>query len=79
MMENGFKINEYEKCVYVKDIENGYVIFCLYVDDILIIGSNDKMVKSTKDMLNSRFDMKDMGLLNVILGIKFQEHWMDLF
>nr|GEW29767.1 retrotransposon protein, putative, Ty1-copia subclass [Tanacetum cinerariifolium] len=31
---------------------------------------NDKMIKSTKDMLKSKFDMKDMGLADVILGIK---------
>nr|GEV31655.1 reverse transcriptase domain-containing protein [Tanacetum cinerariifolium] len=32
--------------------------------------NNDKMIKSTKDMLKSKFDMKDMGLADVILGIK---------
>ena len=62
MITSGFKINECDKCVYVKDTENGYVILCLYVDDMLIVGSNDKMVKSTKDMFNSKFDMKDMRL-----------------
>nr|GEV57556.1 enoyl-[acyl-carrier-protein] reductase [NADH], chloroplastic [Tanacetum cinerariifolium] len=30
------------------------------VDDMLIIGSNDKMIRSTEDMLKSKFDMKDM-------------------
>lgn len=35
------------------------VITTLYVDDLLIAGSNDKVIKSTKDMLNARFDMKD--------------------
>ena len=70
MITNGFMINECDKCVYIKDTENGYVILCLYVDDILIIRSDDKMIKSTKNMLNSRFDMKDMGLADVILGIK---------
>ena len=87
MMTNGFKINEYDKCVYVKHTKGGYVILCLYVDDILIVGSNDHMIKSTKDMLNSRFDMKDMGLADVILGIKIkrspdgliltQSHYVD--
>ena len=47
-----------------------YVIVCLYVDEILIIGSDEKTIISTKNMLNSRFDMKDTGLANVILGIK---------
>nr|GEX39806.1 Pol polyprotein [Tanacetum cinerariifolium] len=70
MLESGFKINEYDKCVYVKDTSSGYVILCLYVDDMLIVGSNDKMIKSTKDMQKSKFSMKDMGLADVILGIK---------
>nr|GEW44216.1 retrotransposon protein, putative, Ty1-copia subclass [Tanacetum cinerariifolium] len=70
MLESRFKINECDKCVYVKDTNSRYVILCLYVDDMLIVDSNDKMIKSTKDMLKSKFDMKDMGLADVILGIK---------
>ncbi|GJR97833.1 retrovirus-related pol polyprotein from transposon TNT 1-94 [Tanacetum coccineum] len=87
MLESGFKINECDECVYVKDTSSGYVILCLYVDDMLIVGSNDKMIKSTKDMLKSKFDMKDMGLADVILGIKIirtqnglvlsQAHYVD--
>ena len=78
MITNGFKINECDKCVYIKDTKNGYVILCLYVDDILIVGSNNKMIKSTKNMLNSKFDMKDMGLADVILGIKITRISDDL-
>ena len=36
MMANGFKINECDKCVYVKETKIGNVILCLYVDDILL-------------------------------------------
>ena len=61
-------------CVYVKDTEHGYVIVCLYVDDMLIVGSDDKMITYTKNMLNSMFDMKYLGLADVILGIKIKEH-----
>ena len=87
MLSHGFKINECDKCVYVKDDEHGYVIVRVYVDDMLIIGSDDKMITSTKNMLNSSFDMKDMGLADVILGIKIkrtsdglvlsQSHYVD--
>ena len=69
-MSNGFKINKCDKCVYVKNIDNGYVIVCLYVDDMLIIGSNSQMIKSTKKMLSKIFDMKYMGVADVILGMK---------
>ena len=70
MIANGFRINECDKCVYGKNTPNGYVIICLYVDDMLILGSNDKMVTETKNILTQRFDMKDLGLADVILGIK---------
>ena len=69
-MSNEFKINECDKCVYVKETENGSVILYLYVDDMLIAGCNDKMINFTKTMLNSEFDMKDMRLADVNLGIK---------
>ncbi|GJR90926.1 pol polyprotein [Tanacetum coccineum] len=69
------------------DTSSGYVILCLYVDDMLISGSNDKMIKSNEDMLKLKFDMKDMGLADVILGIKIirtqnglvlsQAHYVD--
>ena len=79
--------NECDKYVNVKDTEHEYVIEFLYVDDMLIVGSDDKMIISTKNMLNSRFDMKYMGPANVILGIKLirasyrlilsQSHYVD--
>ena len=87
MLSHGFKINECDKCVYVKDDEHGYVIICLYVDDMLIVSSDGNMITSTKNMLNSRFDMKDMRLVDVILKIKIkrtsyglilsQSHYVD--
>ncbi|KAK3040689.1 hypothetical protein RJ639_028385 [Escallonia herrerae] len=67
MIENGFRINECDKCVYVKGMEKGHVIVCLYVDDMLIIGSNNEFIKATKKMLTSKFEMKDMGVADVIL------------
>ncbi|KAL6980229.1 dynamin GTPase [Sarracenia purpurea var. burkii] len=70
MLSGGFRINECDKCVYVKETDAGYVILCLYVDDLLIVGSDGKIIESTKNMLRSSFDMKDMGLADVILGVK---------
>ena len=44
MMSHGFKINKYGKCVYVKDVEHGYVIICLYIDDMLNVMPRPKRV-----------------------------------
>ena len=73
MMTNGFKISECDKCVYVKNTERGFVILCLYVDDILIMGSNNEIIKTTKEMFNNKFYMKDLGVADVIIGIKISK------
>ncbi|PHT43509.1 ATP phosphoribosyltransferase 1, chloroplastic [Capsicum baccatum] len=70
MLANGFKINECDKCVYIKDTPNHQVIVCLYVDDMLIISRDICDINATKRMLESKFDMKDLGVADVILGIR---------
>ena len=87
MMNGGFKINECDKCIYIKETQNEYILVCLYVDDMLIIGSNNEIITRTKNMLQSKFDMKDLGSADVILGIKItrtsegivltQEHYAE--
>ncbi|CAA7061586.1 unnamed protein product [Microthlaspi erraticum] len=69
----GFKINQSDKCLYSKfdDSSNG-VIICLYVDDMLIFGTNLRLVELTKEFLSSNFAMKDMGEADVILGIRIK-------
>ena len=48
MIEDGFTINKFDKCVYNKTVENAYIIVCLYVDDMLIFGTIIRVVESTK-------------------------------
>ena len=36
------------------------------MDDMLILENNNHMIKSTKKMLINKFDMKDLGVTNVI-------------
>ncbi|CAL8175186.1 unnamed protein product [Prunus armeniaca] len=74
MMSHGFKINECDKCVYIKNNKNSCVLVCLYVDDMLIMGTSKDAINSTKKMLNSSFDMKDLGQADVILGIQIKRN-----
>lgn len=69
-MSYGFKHNGADKCVYTKFAENYSTVFCLYVDDMLILGKNMNEVNETKDFLKSQFKMKDLGEVDTILGIK---------
>lgn len=79
MLENGYKTNECDKCIYYKTCENAHVIISLYVDDLLIFGSNLHIINETKNMLYSHFDMKDLGEANFNLGIKITKTNDDIF
>ncbi|GJW58627.1 zinc finger, CCHC-type containing protein [Tanacetum coccineum] len=70
VMSNGYLLNQAEKCVYSKfnETDKGFIIF-LYVDDMLIFGTDQVQVDLTKEFLSSRFFMKDMGEVDVIMGI----------
>ena len=70
MIKYGFTINECDKCVYIKTVGDACIIVCLYVDDMLILGTNIEVIKSTKRMLSKNFDMKNLRVADVILRIK---------
>nr|GEW71470.1 zinc finger, CCHC-type [Tanacetum cinerariifolium] len=73
VLSNGYLLNQADKCVYNKfDEFSKRVTICLYVDDMLIFGTNQVQVDLTKELLSSRFSMKDMGEADVILGIRIK-------
>jgi hypothetical protein len=51
------------------------VILYLYIDDILVFGTNIDIINEVKSFLSKSFDMKDLGEADVILSIKLvKEH-----
>ncbi|GJW21760.1 zinc finger, CCHC-type containing protein [Tanacetum coccineum] len=47
------------------------VIICLYVDDMLIFGTDQDQVNKTKEFLSSNFDMKDLGEAEILTKFNF--------
>ncbi|KAL0354072.1 UNVERIFIED_CONTAM: Retrovirus-related Pol polyprotein from transposon TNT 1-94 [Sesamum angustifolium] len=66
----GFTVNENDKCIYCKVKGDRIIILCMYIDDILSIGSCIEIITETQSFLKNKFEMKDMGEADVILGIK---------
>jgi hypothetical protein len=54
----------------VKNAYMGYVIIYLYMDDMFILGNKNYIIKSTKKILTNKFEIKDLGVANIILRIK---------
>ncbi|KAL0401954.1 UNVERIFIED_CONTAM: Copia protein [Sesamum latifolium] len=67
---SNFIKNDYDPCVYKKISGSLITYLVLYVDDILLIGNDVKMLGDIKAWLSTQFSMKDMGEASYILGIK---------
>ena len=66
-----FVQNEADNCVYTRETKHDKVIMVIWVDDLIIAASDENALKSVKEMLASRFQMKDLGKLKHFLGIDF--------
>ncbi|XP_071725985.1 uncharacterized mitochondrial protein AtMg00810-like [Rutidosis leptorrhynchoides] len=75
----GFK---HSKCdhslfVYHGGKETAYLL--LYVDDIILVTSSDKLRRSLMVLLDKEFAMKDLGQLSSFLGISVERNRQSLF
>ena len=74
LFELGFVKCSVEHGVYVKVKNRGQslVIICLYVDDLLVTGSDLRDIEDVKEILKSEFEMTDLGALSYFLGMEFK-------
>jgi len=68
----GFVRRRVDHCVYSKQVCNQLIYVVLYVDDMLLVGNNMDVIKKVKSQLSSKFDMKDLGVANFILGMEIK-------
>ena len=65
----GLKKSEYEPAVYYKNSNESSMIVGVYVDDLLLTGSNEENLRKFKLELMKLFEMTDLGILSTYLGI----------
>uniref|UniRef100_H3GB36 Reverse transcriptase Ty1/copia-type domain-containing protein n=2 Tax=Phytophthora ramorum TaxID=164328 RepID=H3GB36_PHYRM len=73
MLKLGFKKCESDHCVYLKRDGQDMIFVALYVDDLVLASSSDKMLLDTKQALSHRFEMTDMGQLKYFLGMEIEQ------
>ncbi|KAL0552269.1 hypothetical protein IC582_011377 [Cucumis melo] len=60
-----------DPCAYFKRFgEKDFIVLLLYVDDMLVAGPNKDHIEELKAHLPRKFEMKDLGLANKILGMQ---------
>eukprot|EP00253_Pinus_taeda_P003016 PITA_03016 len=68
----GFTRSKADHCVYFKLIGDHVIYLVLYVDYMLLVGNNKEIIEDLKTQLSSKFDMKDLGSTNYILGMEIK-------
>lgn len=71
IMKNDFNRCKHDERVYLKETEDGVAIYLLfYIDNMLIACNSKEEIKRVKMLLNSEFEMKDIRVANMILGMQ---------
>ncbi|KAL6332552.1 hypothetical protein AAG906_008972 [Vitis piasezkii] len=77
LIQLGFRRSENEATLYLKQNDDGLqLVVSLYVDDMLVTGSNVKLLADFKMEMQDVFEMSDLGIMNYFLGMEiYQCSW----
>ncbi|CAN6447769.1 unnamed protein product [Victoria cruziana] len=70
MLKHNFKSCYSDTAMFIKDTCIGNVVLLLYVDDMIITGSDYDEILKVKNLLHNSFQMIDLGKLTFFLGIE---------
>ena len=73
-VSNKFIQSALDPCVYFMRVNDNSIIVLVWVDDILIAASSDKLLGQFKSMLKSSFRMKDLGPISFFLGMRITQY-----
>lgn len=65
--------------MFYKQSIGGIILLVMYVDDIVITGSDTTGISSIKSFLHSQFHMKDLGMLKYFLDVEVTRSKKDIF
>ena len=74
LLQWGFQASRADSSMFFRHSATDVLILLVYVDDLLVTGSNSSQVFSFISYLNSTFAIHDLGRLNYFLGIKVIHH-----
>lgn len=70
LVKSGFTQSKLDYSLFINRINGGIVIILVYVDELLITGSDRVLIQEAKNILIYNFKM-DFGELRYFLGIEF--------
>ena len=78
-MDRGFRRSKSEPTLYIKSQGQYTLLLSLYVDDLIYMGNNTKMMMEFKEDMMKTFEMTDLGLMSYFLGIEVSQRNEGIF
>lgn len=75
----GMMKSKSDHSVFYKQSEAGIILLVVYVDDIVITGSDTTGISSLKSFLHTQFHTKDLGMLKYFLGVEVTRSKTGIF
>ena len=75
----GMQKSKFYHSVFYKNSSSGIILYVVYVDNMVITGSDSKGISSLKSFLQSQFHTKDLGMLKYFLGIEVMRSKHGIF
>lgn len=72
MTKTNFTRSRYDYCLYKSNAHGNPIYVILYVDDLLIFGTDKTDIEEMKQKLSKKFQMKDLGQVRNYLGIEVE-------
>ncbi|KAJ4751816.1 polyprotein [Rhynchospora pubera] len=79
-LKHGFERSQNEPNLYVKRKGNeGLLVVCLYVDDMMYMGTSEEMILQFKQCMLQQFEMTDLGKMHYFLGLEVEQEEGSIF
>ena len=69
----GFENSPTETTLYIKRVDDVFLIMVVFIDDMLLTSPNEQHIADIKVDLHASFEMSDLGHLHNYLGIQFMQ------
>eukprot|EP00253_Pinus_taeda_P020646 PITA_20646 len=79
LLESGFSKCHSNNTVYTKKVGKSLIILVLYVDDLILTGSDPNLINHVNSSLKKKFEKTDLGHLHYFLGLQVLQSKEGIF
>jgi hypothetical protein len=78
LLSIGFLASKVDTSLFILSLNGAMIYLLVYVDDILLTGSNSALLHRLITLLQTEFKLRDLGYVNFFLGIEVKPTAMGI-